>query len=44
VLEIEHRTYRLNTGDSFAFPSSVSHRFYNDSAADAVVFWINSAE
>jgi len=44
VLEIEERTYRLNKGDSFAFPSSLSHRFYNDSASDAVVFWVNSAE
>lgn len=44
VLELEHRTYRLNKGDSFAFPSSVSHRFYNDSASDAVAFWVNSAE
>lgn len=44
VLEIEQRTYRLNKGDSFAFPSSPSHRFYNDTGADAVVFWVNSIE
>lgn len=44
VLEIGQGTYRLNKGDSFAFPSSLSHRFYNDTAGDAVVFWVNSVE
>ena len=42
VLEIGEKTYRVNTGDSFAFPSSLSHRFYNDTPVDTVVFWINS--
>lgn len=42
VLEIGEKTYRVNTGDSFAFPSSLSHRFYNDTSVDTVVFWINS--
>jgi uncharacterized cupin superfamily protein len=42
VLEIGEKTYRINQGDSFAFPSSLSHRFYNDSSLDTVVFWVNS--
>jgi transcriptional regulator with XRE-family HTH domain len=42
ILEIEDKTYRVNTGDSFAFPSSLAHRFYNDTSMDTVVFWINS--
>lgn len=42
VLEIEGKSYRVNKGDSFAFPSSLPHRFYNDASTDAVVFWINS--
>jgi uncharacterized cupin superfamily protein len=42
ILEIGEKTYRVNTGDSFAFPSSLSHRFYNDTSMDTVVFWINS--
>jgi transcriptional regulator with XRE-family HTH domain len=42
ILEIEDKTYRVNTGDSFAFPRSLAHRFYNDTSMDTVVFWINS--
>jgi transcriptional regulator with XRE-family HTH domain len=42
ILEIGDNTYRVNTGDSFAFSSSLSHRFYNDTSMDTVVFWINS--
>jgi transcriptional regulator with XRE-family HTH domain len=42
VLEIGDKTYRINKGDCFAFPSSLLHRFYNDTPMDAVVFWINS--
>jgi transcriptional regulator with XRE-family HTH domain len=42
ILEIEDKTYRVNTGDSFAFPSSMAHRFYNDTSMETVVFWINS--
>jgi transcriptional regulator with XRE-family HTH domain len=42
ILEIGEKTYRVNAGDSFAFPSSLSHRFYNDTSMDTVVFWINS--
>lgn len=42
VLEIEDKSYRVNKGDSFAFPSSSPHRFYNDTSTDTVVFWINS--
>jgi transcriptional regulator with XRE-family HTH domain len=42
VLEIGDKTFRVNQGDSFAFPSSLSHRFYNDTSMDAVVFWVNS--
>jgi quercetin dioxygenase-like cupin family protein len=42
ILEIEDNTYRVNTGDSFAFPSSLAHRFYNDTSMETVVFWINS--
>src|ERR1700691_5701139 len=41
ILEIGDKTYRVNTGDSFAFPSSLAHRFYNDTSMDTVVFWIN---
>ncbi|MGO8974382.1 MAG: cupin domain-containing protein [Steroidobacteraceae bacterium] len=44
VLEIEDKVCRVNKGDSFAFPSSLPHRFYNDTSADTVVFWINSPE
>lgn len=44
VLEIENKSYRLNQGDTFAFPSSLSHRFYNDSPAETNVFWINSLD
>jgi hypothetical protein len=36
------KTYRVNTGDSFALPSSLSHRFYNDTSMDTVVFRVNS--
>jgi transcriptional regulator with XRE-family HTH domain len=42
ILEIEDNNYRVNTGDSFAFPSSRAHRFYNDTSMETVVFWINS--
>jgi len=42
TLEIEDKTYRLAQGDSFSFPSSLSHRFYNSTSIDAVVFWVNS--
>jgi transcriptional regulator with XRE-family HTH domain len=42
ILEIVEKAYRVNTGDSFAFPSSLLHRFYNDTSMDTVVFWINS--
>ncbi len=44
VLEIEQRAYRLNKGDSFAFPSSILHRFYNDGSTEASVFWVNSID
>jgi transcriptional regulator with XRE-family HTH domain len=42
VLEIEGNAYRVNKGDAFAFPSTLPHRFYNETSTDAVVFWINS--
>jgi transcriptional regulator with XRE-family HTH domain len=42
VLEIGDKTYRVNQGDSFSFPSSIAHRFYNDTPMETVVFWINS--
>lgn len=38
ILEIGEKTYRVNTGDSFAFPSSLAHRFYSDTSMDTVVF------
>lgn len=44
TIEVESRSFRLNKGDSFAFSSSLGHRFSNDSASDAVIFWVNSIE
>lgn len=44
TLEVENRSFKLNKGDSFAFPSSLGHRFSNDSTSDAVIFWVNSME
>jgi transcriptional regulator with XRE-family HTH domain len=41
-LQIEGRTFLLNQGDCFAFPSSLRHRFFNNGEAEAVVFWVNS--
>jgi len=42
VLQIEGKEYRLSKGDSFAFPSHIPHRFFNESNAPASVFWVNS--
>jgi transcriptional regulator with XRE-family HTH domain len=42
MLEIGEKTYALNKGDSFAFPSNVPHRFYNKGSSQTVIFWINS--
>jgi transcriptional regulator with XRE-family HTH domain len=42
VLEIENKTYRVSEGDSFAFSSSLPHRFYNDTSSNTVVYWVNS--
>jgi transcriptional regulator with XRE-family HTH domain len=41
-LQIEGRTFLLNQGDCFAFPSSLRHRFFNNGETEAVVFWVNS--
>ena len=41
-LQIEGRTFVLHSGDCFAFPSALRHRFFNDGSSDAVVFWVNS--
>lgn len=42
VIEIDGKEYRLSKGDSFAFPSRIPHRFFNESSAPASVFWVNS--
>lgn len=42
VLEIEDKVYRLNKGDCLEFPSTLSHRFYNETRAESVALWIQS--
>lgn len=44
TLEVESRNFKLNKGDSFAFSSSLGHRFSNEGTSDAVIFWVNSIE
>ena len=40
VGDAEH--YRLTTGDSIAFPSSLPHRWRNDASRETRVLWINT--
>lgn len=42
VLVIDGKEYRVAKGDTFAFPSDIPHRFFNESAGPASVFWVNS--
>jgi transcriptional regulator with XRE-family HTH domain len=42
-IQIEDAAHDLGPGDTFAFPSSLAHRFSNPGAVEATVFWINSA-
>lgn len=41
-LQIEGRIYLLGPGDSFTFPSTLPHRFFNDGGVPAEVIWVNS--
>ncbi|MCF7673307.1 cupin domain-containing protein [Bacillus subtilis] len=45
TLQIEDTFYLLSAGDGFAFPSTIKHRFFNNSPdTDAVVLWVNKPE
>lgn len=41
-LTVGDRVYYVKEGDSFYFPSTKSHGFYNRSEADAIVIWVTS--
>lgn len=41
-LQIEGRIHLLGPGDSFTFPSTLRHRFFNDGDVPAEVIWVNS--
>jgi len=39
TMVLEGQAYRLGAGDSFAFPSHVAHRFFNEGSQPAVIVW-----
>ncbi|GAB5469742.1 MAG: cupin domain-containing protein [Rhodospirillales bacterium] len=39
MLVLDDKRYRLREGDSFSFPSRVSHRFYNEGRQPVTVVW-----
>ncbi len=44
TLQIEDTHYLLSAGDGFALPSTLRHRFYNNSDSDALVMWVNKPD
>lgn len=42
TIEIDGVEYILQSGDCFAFPSDLKHRFWNEGRVAATVLWINS--
>jgi len=42
MLTVSDRSYHLNVGDSFFFPSNQPHTFFNPGKANAEIVWINS--
>ncbi|MDR0251992.1 MAG: cupin domain-containing protein [Brucellaceae bacterium] len=44
TLQIEDAHYTLSAGDGFALPSTIRHRFFNNTDTDALVFWVNKPE
>lgn len=43
-LVIDGTSYRLRTGDSFAFRSTLLHSFRNDGAELCVIIWVNTTK
>lgn len=43
-LMIDASTYRLRTGDSFAFRSTLQHSFRNDGEERCVILWVNTTK
>jgi len=41
-LIVEGRTYRLSSGDSFAFRSELPHHYRNAGEGPASIFWVNT--
>lgn len=41
-LTVSGETYALEEGDSFSFPSTEPHRYYNPGDTDAVIVWANT--
>ncbi len=40
TIQLDNETYTLEPGDSFRFPSTVSHRFANPTSANTRLIWI----
>ena len=44
VLIINGKEYRIAKGDTFAFPSNIPHRHFNESTTPTSIFWVNSRD